>query len=697
MYSRNCTHAAGQALLVQFGGIEILNLMHHIFGCVAHRRATRSVPIGIATVDVAVDHQIDIVFVHNPCEFAAAQQKELESRLVPEGGHRGRDMRNHDFDIGIKRIKGSIQAGSFATPTDREGLGGAPGNRIRTFVRPESSTRALDTSKANPQIITEHDARTIQQGNTGRLDQFPVAGRTWGATVVIADNGHDRNLNRAEEYCCTLGLDQKAIVRDIARNDQNIGSLSQRLKLFGNGFWHRSPDVEIAEGGYAHWNRTESDTNQPRERRTGEKSILPYHRGATLSHAGGRSLISARSTYTVRCIRCVLKDPSSMSSGRVQRMVWALLLIALVWAPDAARAEAAMAPVPAVSAQAIYVYDATADVVLLAENEQVERAPASTVKIVTAMVVVDTVPLTDQVVVDGQDVTDLSTGESTMMLAAGDTLTVEQLLTGLLLPSGNDAARTLARYVGTALLNGSSDDPIQRFVQAMNEKVQAAGLSHTQFTSPDGFDDSSEMYTTASDLAHLGAMAMGYDQIASIVSQSTAVVTSIGPEAHEMALTNTNKFLPESGSAYADQRVVGLKSGSTTAAGACLVLAMRERGGNLVIAVILGSDLAYDDTTGLIDVDARWDDMTAVLGSVNATFAWLNPESNNDVPGLKDEMAAWQVQLQDDSGLIVPVDLRKSITYRIELKPVGPTQSDAGRVLFFAGADQLAELPLIFR
>ncbi|HRA48872.1 MAG TPA: hypothetical protein PK819_12455, partial [Thermomicrobiales bacterium] len=111
-----------------------------------------------------------------------------------------------------------------------------------------------------------------------------------------------------------------------------------------------------------------------------------------------------------------------MSSGRVQRMVWALLLIALVWAPDAARAEAAMAPVPAVSAQAIYVYDATADVVLLAENEQVERAPASTVKIVTAMVVVDTVPLTDQVVVDGQDVTDLSTGESTMMLAAGDTL-----------------------------------------------------------------------------------------------------------------------------------------------------------------------------------------------------------------------------------------------------------------------------------
>ncbi len=387
-----------------------------------------------------------------------------------------------------------------------------------------------------------------------------------------------------------------------------------------------------------------------------------------------------------------------MPSTRVHNLVWALFLAVSAFLPLSLPSSAqTLAKVPDVTAQAVYVYDATADQVLSASNEDERRAPASTIKIVTAMVVIDNVPLDSQVVVDAQDVTDPESGESTMGLVAGDTLTVDQLLTGLLLPSGNDAARTLARFVGTQLLNGDSGDPIERFVQAMNDKIAAAGLTNTQATSPDGFSDSDDMYTTASDLAHLGALAMGYEEIASIAKLATAEVTSIGPEAHVMGIRNTNQFLPDSGYDYATDGVIGLKSGSTTKAGACLVLAEQERGGNLVIAVVLGSDLAYNDETGMIKVDARWDDMRSLLGAVDDTFAWLNPESNNDVPGLKDEMAAWQVSLVDDSALIVPSDQAKQITYQMQLNAIGPSKSDAGRVLFFAGSQQIAERPLVFR
>jgi D-alanyl-D-alanine carboxypeptidase (penicillin-binding protein 5/6) len=376
----------------------------------------------------------------------------------------------------------------------------------------------------------------------------------------------------------------------------------------------------------------------------------------------------------------------------VLALAW--LLLAMAW-PSAGVAQAQqLAAPPNVSAAAAYVFDATADVELLALNSTEQRAPASTVKIVTAMVVLDYADLNTEIVFDEADTA--SADESRMGLQAGDTVTVQQLLTGLLLPSGNDAARTLARHVGSLLLGDSDGDPIARFVEAMNAKVAEAGLSNTQFTTPDGLSDDDDQYTTAYDLAHLGALAMSYDTVAEIVSQATAEVTSVGPEARLYSLRNTNQFLPGSGTDFATENVVGLKSGSTTAAGACLVLAKHERGCNLVIAVVLGSEISYD-AEGLITSDGRWQDMRAVLDAVEGQFAWLNPESDNDVPGLKNEMAAWQVRLEDDSAVLVPSAQRSDIRYQIELLPEGPAESAAGRVLFFAGSDVIAERPLIFR
>lgn len=369
-----------------------------------------------------------------------------------------------------------------------------------------------------------------------------------------------------------------------------------------------------------------------------------------------------------------------------------LLLTALPFSAKAVSAQELVAT-PEVSAQSAYIFDATSGQELLSHNAGERRPPASTVKIVTAMVVLDHADLATELVFLAEDTA--SEEESAMNLVAGDTLTVEQLMVGLLLPSGNDAARTLARHVGTLLLDGGEGDPIARFVEAMNAKVAAAGLSDTNFTSPDGLGDESQ-YSTAYDLAHLGALAMEYDTIEKTVSLASAVITSVGQPAQTYELSNTNLLLETGITELATDGVVGLKSGSTERAGACLVLAKRQRGGNLLIGVVLGSDISYDDQ-GFVSIDGRWEDMLAVIGSVDDEYAWLNPDSDRDVPGLFDELSAWQVRLEDDSSVVVARELIDSIRYQLELAPAAATEGPAGRVLFFAGSELIAERPLTSR
>ena len=368
------------------------------------------------------------------------------------------------------------------------------------------------------------------------------------------------------------------------------------------------------------------------------------------------------------------------------------LLAAIPFSITASSAQDLVAT-PEVSAQSAYVFDATSGRELVNLNSEERRAPASTVKIVTAMVVLDHADLATELVFLEEDTA--TEDESRMGLVAGDTVTVDQLITGLLLPSGNDAARTLARHVGTLL--GDEADPIGRFVAEMNAKVAETGLSNTNFTSPDGLSGDENQYTTAFDLAHLGAMAMTYEKIEETVSQYRATVTSIGPEARVYELKNTNLLLETADdSEYATDGVIGLKSGSTEQAGACLVLAKRQRGGNLVIGVVLGSELTYDEA-GLIATDGRWEDMQAIIGSIDDEFAWLNPESMRDVPGLLDELSAWQVGLEDDSSIVVARDLAESIRYQLELTGLASAGDTAGRVLFFAGSDLIDERPLVAR
>lgn len=166
---------------------------------------------------------------------------------------------------------------------------------------------------------------------------------------------------------------------------------------------------------------------------------------------------------------------------------------------------------PKTTAKSMFALDVTSGQPRFALNADQHRAPASLAKMAGGLVVVHAIvqgliTVDDPVTIHAADVVDPNV-YSHMGLVAGDTVTVEQLLYGALLPSGDDASRALARYVGAKLSDGDpgSGDPTAAFVQAMNQLAQSLDQWNTHFANPDGLDDPAQ-YTTARDLATLFAL-----------------------------------------------------------------------------------------------------------------------------------------------------------------------------------------------
>lgn len=253
---------------------------------------------------------------------------------------------------------------------------------------------------------------------------------------------------------------------------------------------------------------------------------------------------------------------------------------------------------PRVQASAAVLVDAETGSVVFEKNAHARRAPASTTKIMTALVTLRNARL-DDVVVAGSEVEGI---EPTIIgLDPGDRLTVEQLLYGLLLPSGNDAAVALAKRVG-----GS----IPRFVSMMNEEAADLGLDDTQFVNPNGLDADGH-YSSAFDLALIARAALKDPTFARVVS--TREYSIPGPP--RWLFRSTNILLGTFPGAD------GVKTGYTDNAGRCLVLSA-TRDGRRAIAVVLDSEATWADSSALLDYFfANYSSSTlTVAGSPLATY-----------------------------------------------------------------------------
>jgi len=204
---------------------------------------------------------------------------------------------------------------------------------------------------------------------------------------------------------------------------------------------------------------------------------------------------------------------------------------------------------------------------LWARERDAERAMASTTKIMTAIVVLDSDLDLDKVVTVPSEATKV--GESGVGLVTGQTLTIRQLLEAMLVHSGNDAAFTLAIRT-----SGSLD----AFVDAMNAKAQELDLRHSSFANPHGLDEPGH-HTSASDLATMARYAMSNETFREIVGQEAVLVpTGSGSRRFDSSNLLIGSFTG----------ATGVKTGWTNDAGYCLV-ASAERGGIELFAVILGT------------------------------------------------------------------------------------------------------------
>lgn len=652
-------------------------------GHVVDALAAERPAIGASQVRMPVDHEVDRMAVDHPSKFAVAQQPVFGQRFAAKGGAGRGEVGHHDAHVWLQLAhlhQGAVKTRRLSPRPDGKTLGGAVRGRRRALVRPESATRAAHSgqSNANP-LENEQASLALEHGRTCILKHLAEGRPPKLAPVVVAENGEKRNPHRPEKLRREFGFRHLSAVGDVARDYQGIGPFVNRGKILDHGGVQRCSDVEITCGGYAN-HMGPSDVRKTPVAFKAMK-ILPVE-----WRVGDQ-------TYTLHGVKPRTVTTADSSVRVTRRLLLALVFLAwsVPWILSGNYVAGAgitepFADVPRVTAEAVYSFDASTGVGLYAMNAHDRRAPASTTKIATAMVIAENADLSTEVIIDEADVVDANV-YSSMQLSAGETLTVEQLLYGLMLPSGNDAALTLARLVGSGLPGGdpnSGGDPVAAFVDAMNRFVVDLGLENTHFTNPAGLDDP-DHYSSAHDLAVLGAALLGYPTLVEIVSTPSIVFTPAG-SAREYSLFNTNPFLTSR------DDVIGIKTGSTENAGGCLVIATRMPGGNQVVTVVMGSDLSYDEY-GMIATDTRFDDMTLILGKMDADYQWVAPDNLDAIAGLNDELAAWSVTLRDDSAIVLPTGAG-AVDYRLELGPEGDSEAEAGRVLFFVGDQLVAERPV---
>lgn len=226
---------------------------------------------------------------------------------------------------------------------------------------------------------------------------------------------------------------------------------------------------------------------------------------------------------------------------------------------------------PTINSRRYAIYDRFSGRCIYGKDENKETAMASTTKIMSIIIVVEKCNLSDTVTITAKAA---GIGGSRLGLHTDDKITVIDLLYGLMLRSGNDAAVALAIHTA-----GS----IEQFADLMNQKAEELGLTNTHFVTPHGLDDP-DHYTTAYELAKITDYALKNETIAKIVKTKTATININGSP---MQINNTNELLGNVDGVY------GVKTGFTNNAGRCLVTSVK-RGDMDLIIVVLGTDTRKD-------------------------------------------------------------------------------------------------------
>lgn len=241
------------------------------------------------------------------------------------------------------------------------------------------------------------------------------------------------------------------------------------------------------------------------------------------------------------------------------------------------------------------LFDLTKKETLYAKNINMQVQPASLTKVMTALVALKYGSL-DQVLVAGPDVYVSESGAQKINLKEGDRLTLDQALRILLIYSANDVANLIASNVGSS---------IEDFVSLMNKEALSIGATNSHFVNPHGLT-ADDHYVTAYDMYLIFNAAMEYDVFSEIINTTEYSTTYLDANgtSKEITVSNTNAYLKGDKQQPAGVTVIGGKTGTTQAAGHCLILLARDTASNPYIAVIMrdtDSGLLYNDMSLLLN------------------------------------------------------------------------------------------------
>jgi len=247
-----------------------------------------------------------------------------------------------------------------------------------------------------------------------------------------------------------------------------------------------------------------------------------------------------------------------------------------------------------INAQAAGLFSMDDQTVLFQKNPFERMYPASITKVMTALVTLKHANLQDKVTV-GDEIIITEAGASMCNIKTGDTLTVEQLLYGLMLPSGNDAGNALAVHI-----SGS----VEAFSELMNQEARRIGATNSHFLNPHGLH-SEDHYTTVYDLYLIFQEAMKEPEFKTLISTVNYTADYTDSEGNPVSQTwaNSNRYLTGDRQAPDGVYVIGGKTGTTNAAGYCLIMASEDANQNQYISVILKAGSRpnlYDNMTNII-------------------------------------------------------------------------------------------------
>ena len=272
---------------------------------------------------------------------------------------------------------------------------------------------------------------------------------------------------------------------------------------------------------------------------------------------------------------------------------------------------AAPAPTHTVNAKAAILYEVNTDTILMEQDADMKLFPASTTKLMTALIALEYGNPDDVVTVTNEAIDGLYELGSASYLLNGEQISFMDLMRYLLIGSGNDAANALAIHV-----SGS----VEGFVDLMNNKAQELGMTNTHFVNPHGLHNE-EHYTSARDLLTLTKVVMANEIIADLVAQDELVLPVTNKHDRTTTKYTTNHLLTKKSTGeYYYEGAIGIKTGTTTPAGLCLVAGC-VKGDYTYYSVVLGCEkmegrsLQFEETIKLFNWGAATWSQQVMLSS----------------------------------------------------------------------------------